>query len=753
MMARKAFLLPILLCLPTLASAQFYNITTFAGSGKEQFSGGGQAINTEIIEPEGLAVDSAGNFYVSDTYFDQVFKVTPGGVITAYAGNGQEGFSGDGGLATAAQLFNPRGLAVDASGNLYIADTGNNRVRKVSPSGVISTAVNPGNGIGWVASDAAGDLYITSGNSILRADPSGNVTTFAGTNQPGLGGDGGPATAAMLAAPGGVGVDSAGNVYVADSGNNVIRKINPQGIISTIAGTPGKYGFSGDGGAATSAMLFQPSDVSPDAMGNLYIDDGLNYRIRVVNSEGVISTVAGGGGSLQNGPPSGAAIAGAGIQVDGSGNILVAEPGYRVVRRVVPHQSISTVAGVLPTAAAGDGLQATSISLLQPFGVGVNGGNVYITDVLDNRLRMVSPTGIITTVAGNGIPGGSGNGGPASQAGLNGPLDFGFDPAGDLYLSTGLVIREITASGTIMAFAGTSPGYGGDGGLAIEAQLYGPADAVGDSNGNVYISDKVNNLIRKVNASGVISTYAGNAATRAAGFTGDGGLATEAELSTPYQLALDSSDNLYIADYGNNRVRKITPDDIISTVAGGGTGALGDGGPATSATVGGDLNGVAVDAAGNLYIATNARIRKVNAATGNISTIAGTGTPGFGGDGGLATLALINGAVSIAVDGSGKVYFSDAANLRVRMLTPAQIVKEGVLNGATFLAGGVAPGEIITIYGGPGVTLGPASALGIQLDAAGRVATSVGGHSSDVRQRGRAIDLRQQRPGQCDCAL
>jgi uncharacterized protein (TIGR03437 family) len=561
----------------------------------------------------------------------------------------------------------------------------------------------------------------------MKADAGGNLTTFAGTNQPGFGGDGGPATAAMLAGPRGVGVDSAGNVYVADSGNNVIRKINAQGIISTIAGIAGKYGYSGDGGKATEAMLFQPSTVSPDAMGNLYIDDGLNYRIRVVNSEGVISTAAGGGGSLQNGPPSGAAIAGAGIQVDGSDNILVAEPGYRVVRRVVPHQSITTVAGVLPTAAAGDGLQATSISLLQPVGVGVNGGNVYITDTLDNRLRKVSSVGIITTVAGNGIPGGGGNGGPASQAGLNGPLDFGFDPAGDLYLSTGLVIREITASGTIMAFAGTGPGYGGDGGPATQAELYGPADAVGDSNGNVYISDKVNNLIRKVNSSGVISTYAGNAATRAAGFAGDGGLATEAELSTPYQLALDSSDNLYIADYGNSRVRKITPDDIISTVAGGGPGPLGDGGPATSASVGGNLTGVAVDAAGNLYIATNARIRKVDAATGNISTIAGTETAGFSGDGGLATLAMINGAASIAVDGSGNVYFSDVANLRVRMLTPVQIVQEGVLNGATFQAGGVAPGEIVTIYGGPGVTLGPASALGIQLDAAGRVSTSVGG--------------------------
>jgi uncharacterized protein (TIGR03437 family) len=718
------FLLLILLSLPTLASAQFYNITTIAGNGKEQFSGGGQAINTEMIDPQAVAVDASGNIYISDDYFDQVFQVTPGGVITAYAGNGQAGFSGDGGLATAAQLSGPRGLAVDASGNLYIADSGNYRVRKVSPTGVITTAVSEGNGVTWVTLDTTGNLYFTGGAYVFKADTSGNITTIAGTGVAGYSGDGGLATAAKLYFPEGLRVDSAGNVYVADSRNDVIRKITPQGIISTIAGTAGMGGFTGDGGQAKAALLFQPADVSLDSMGNLYICDSLNYRIRVVNSEGIISTVAGGGGSLQNGPPSAAFIAASAIQVDGSGNILVAEPGFREVRRVVPKQSITTVAGVLPTAASGDNVPATSTSLLDPFGVAVDGGNVYISDDLDNRVRMVSPAGNITTVVGNGIPGSAGLGGPASQAELGGPLGLGFDPAGDLYIAND-TIEEITLSGKFVLFAGGGPtGFGGNGGPAMQASLLGADDAVGDSAGNVYIADKGNSLIRRVDPSGVISTYAGNLKP---GFAGDGGLATQAELLMPYQIALDTANNLYVADWGNSRVRKITPDGIISTVAGGGPGPLGDGGPATAAAVGGNLTGVAVDAAGNLYIATNARIRKVDAATGFISTIAGTGTVGFGGDGGLATLAAINAAKSMAVDGSGNVYFTDESNYRVRMLTPVQIVKEAVLNGATFLAGGVAPGEIITIYGGPGVALGPASPLGIQLDAAGRVATSVGG--------------------------
>ncbi len=715
----------LLLCLSAIASAQFYNITTYAGNGMARFTGGGQAVNTALIEPRAVAVDASGNIYVSDTYFHQVFQITPGGIITAYAGNGTPGFSGDGGKATSAQLFGPQGLAVDPSGNLYIADTTNSRVRKVSPSGVITTVATEGDGVSWVTVDATGNLYISGGNFVFRVDTSGNITTIAGTGNPGYSGDGGPATAAMLYGPQGLRVDATGNVYVADQLNDRIRKITPQGIISTVAGSV-MGGFTGDGGQATAAELYLPDDIAFDAKGNLYISDSLNGRIRVVNVMGVISTVAGGGASLQNGPPSSAALSPDGIALDSNGNVLLAEFNYRRVRRVTPLQSVTTVAGVLPTAASGDNVAATSTSLLDPFGVALDASaNVYIADRVDDRIRKVSPEGIITTIAGNGIPGYLGDGGPASQAGLAGPLDLGFDPAGNLYLAT-TVVRKITPGGTISAFAGYGgTGYAGDGGLATAASLLGPTDAVGDSAGNVYITDRGNNLIRRVDPSGIISTFAGDLKP---GFVGDGGPAKQAELSAPYQLALDTSDNLYIADWGNSRVRKITPLGIITTVAGGGPafGPPGDGGPATSATIGGNLFGVAVDATGNLYITSNALIRKVDAVTGIISSIAGTGTAGFSGDGGLATRAMVNGARSIAVDAAGNVYFSDAGNVRVRKLTPAQIVKEGVLNGATFQPGGVSPGEIISIYGGPGVTLGPAKALGPQVDA-GRITTSVDG--------------------------
>jgi uncharacterized protein (TIGR03437 family) len=227
-----------------------------------------------------------------------------------------------------------------------------------------------------------------------------------------------------------------------------------------------------------------------------------------------------------------------------------------------------------------------------------------------------------------------------------------------------------------------------------------------------------------VNPAGIITTFAG---TTQLAYGGDGGPATAAQLFAPWQLALDKSGNLYIADWGNSRVRKIDSSGIITTVAGGGAGPIGDGGPATAASIGGNLLGVAVDAAGNLYITSDARIRKVDATTGLISTIAGNGTPGFGGDGALATNAMIHGANSITVDSAGSVYFSDETNLRVRKLTPAQIVAEGVSNSATFKAGGISPGEIISIYGGPGVSLGPSTPVGLQLTSAGLVSNQLGG--------------------------
>jgi uncharacterized protein (TIGR03437 family) len=716
-------ILPLLLSVATLASAQFYNITTIAGNGRLPFGAGGPAINAKLVVPRYVAVDAAGNTYVSDSYFNQVFQISPSGTISAYAGNGTQGFSGDGGTATSAQLFDPLGLAVDAAGNLYIADAGNYRVRKVTPGGTISTVAEIGYGVAGVAADSSGNLYVSGGQVVVKVNSSGVFTLFAGTGTAGYSGDGGPATSATLFAPQGLRVDSTGNVYVADLDNYVVRKITPQGIISTVAGNH-QIGYSGDAGPATSASLSLPSDVLLDGKGNLYIADSNNGRVREVNlTTNVITTVAGGGVSLQDGPPLLAALSPNGIALDGSGNVVMTDLNYRRVRRVTL-QTVTTIAGVLPVAGAGDNVAATSTSLLDPFGVTVDSAsNVYIADQVDNRIRKVSTTGIISTLIGNGIAGFAGDNGPAGSATIGDPLDISFDPSGNFYFATG-DIRKIALNGVVTRVAGSGVvGFSGDGGPATSAAMIGPTDAVADASGNLYITDRGNNRIRKVNSSGIISTYAG---TGDAKFGGDGGAAQAAQLYQPFQLALDNSGNLFVADWGNSRVRKITPSGTISTVAGGGT-ALTDGGLATGASIGGNLTGVAVDGTGNLYIASNARIRKVDAVSGNISTIAGNGTAGFSGDGGLATLAEVNGPQSVAVDGAGNVYFTDENNLRVRQLSPVQIVKEGVLNGATFVAGPVAPGEIVTIYGGPGVNLGPSTPAGLQVGANGLVTTQIGG--------------------------
>jgi uncharacterized protein (TIGR03437 family) len=711
-----------LLCSP--AAAQFYNISTVAGNGRQQFGAGGQATSANLVQPKFVVSDSAGNFYFNDTYFEQVFRVTPAGVITAYAGNGTQGFSGDGGQATAAELSQPEGLAVDSSGNLYIADGGNYRIRMVTQAGVISTVALIGTGALAVAVDGSGNLYVAGGEVVVKVNSAGTVTPFAGNGSVGYAGDNGPAISASLSGPAGVRVDSAGNVYIADVQNNRIRKINSQGIITTVAGNK-TGGFTGDGVQATATSLFYPTDVAFDSEGNLFISDALNGRLRMVNPSGIISTVAGGGASLQDGGALQAGLAPAGIAVDPNSNLLVVEAGYRRVRRVVVAQeSITTVAGQLPTAKAGDNVPATSTALLDPVGVAVDSiGNLYIGDSTDSRIRKVSPSGIITTIAGNGIPGYTPTG-QASGAEIDGALDMSFDPLGDLYFIAG-VVQKIDINGAISMVAGAAgAGYGGDHGPATAALLLGPADAVADAAGNIYISDRGNSVIRMVNPAGIITTFAG---TNQLAYGGDGGPATAAQLFAPWQLALDKSGNLYIADWGNSRVRKINSSGIITTVAGGGAGPIGDGGPATAASIGGNLLGVAVDAAGNLYITSDARIRKVDATTGLISTIAGNGTPGFGGDGGLATNAMIHGANSITVDSAGNVYFSDETNLRVRKLTPAQIVAEGVSNSATFKAGGISPGEIVSVYGGPGVSLGPSTPVGLQLTSAGLVSSQLGG--------------------------
>jgi hypothetical protein len=341
------------------------------------------------------------------------------GIINTVAGEGTAGYSGDGGLATNAELYFPADSAIDASGNIYIADTWNYRIRKVNAS-------------------------------------TGIITTIAGNGTEGYSGDGGQATSAELNAPSSVALDSAGNIYIADSDNNRVRKVTVStGIITTVAGN-GTKGYSGDGGPATSAELdtvYGPgAAVALDSSGNIYIADQFNNRIRKVTvSTGIITTVAGNGTA-----------------------------GY-----------------------SGDGGAATSAEINGPDGVALDGsGNIYIADIYNYRIRKITvSTGIITTVAGDGVNGFAGDGGPATSAAIGEPGHIAVDAAGDIYIpDNDYRVRKVTAStGIISTLAGDGTlGFSGDGGPGTAAELYFPMGVGVDSGGTIYIADRDNNRIRAV---------------------------------------------------------------------------------------------------------------------------------------------------------------------------------------------------------------------------------------------------------------
>jgi trimeric autotransporter adhesin len=335
------------------------------------------------------------------------------------------------------------------------------------------------------------------------------------------------------------------------------------------------------------------------------------------------------------------------------------------------------VAGDGTAGYTGDGGLATSASLYYPYGVAVDAsGNIYIADTSNSRIRLVTKsTGIITTVAGDGTTVYKGDGGLATSAGLYYPNGVAVDASGNIYIAdtSNQRVRLVTKStGIITTVAGDGTiGYKGDGGLATSAGLYTPNDVAVDASGNIYIADTVNSRIRLVTKStGIITTVAGDESKL---YNGDGGLATSASLSTPYRIAVDASGNIYIADSGNHRVRLVTKSTgIITTVAGDGTiGYKGDGGLATSASLYYPY-GVAADASGSIYIADtgNHRIRMVTKSTGIITTVAGDGTLGYEGDGGLATSAGLYAPYGVAVDASGIIYIADTFHHGIRLVNP-----------------------------------------------------------------------------------
>ena len=673
-------------------------ITTFAGTGSPFFLGDGwPAVQASLYSPSSVAVDAKGNIYIADLAHYRVRRVGTDGVITTVAGTGSPGFSGDGGPAAQASLSGPSGVAVDAKGNIYIADyTGDSgRIRRVGTDGIITTVaggaprpLEPAGPVGdggsaekaslfsprGAAMDAKGNLYIadTNNNRIRRVGTDGIITTVAGMGKNGFSGDGGPAAQASLSGPSSVTVDAGGNLYIADTNNHRIRRVGPDGIITTVPGSGptgrGTGGFSGDGRSAAQASLSGPSSVTVDAGGNLYIADTNNHRIRRVGSDGVITTVAGSGlygFTGDEGLATQARLASPqGVVVDANGNFYIADTNNHRIRRVGSDGVITTVAG--GERGLGDGGLAVLAGLFYPSGIAVDvTGNIYIADTYNHRIRRVDTDGIIAILAGTGTRGFSGDGGPAAQASLDNPTGVAVDAKGNVYFATSNRIRRVGSDGIITTVAGTGAfGFSGDGGPATQASLNRPTGVAVDEKGNVYIADLNNNRVRRVGPNGLIITIAGMGTYDS---LGDGGPAILAGLWSPSGVAVDVSGNIYIADLNINRVRRVGTDGIIITVAGSRTqGFSGDGGLATQASL--FLpQGVAVDAKGNIYIAdtNNHRIRRIGP-DGIITTVAGAGTRGFSGDGGPAAQASLNGPRGVAVDARGNVYIVDGENNRIR---------------------------------------------------------------------------------------
>ncbi len=716
--------LTMLLCLLSALRAGAQIIQTYAGGGPNS----GVATSININSPQAVVVDGSGNIYVAAAPVQgRVFKVDPSGQLTTVAGNGIRSFSGDGGPATSASLISPIGLALDAAGNLFIADSGSNRIRRVDGgTGIITTVAGNGSngfsgdggpatsaglsGLYGVAVDGSGNLFIAdaSNQRIRRVEGgTGIITTVAGNGSNGFSGDGGPATSASLFNPVGVAVDGSGNLFIADVSNQRIRRVDGgTGIITTVAGN-GSNGFSGDGGPATSASLFNPFGVAVDGSGNLFIADVANDDVRRVDGgTGIITTVAGNGSgnfsfSGDGGPATSADLSTpVSVAVDGSGNLLFADSGNNRIRRVDSNTGIIiTVAGNGTLGFSGDGGAATNASLFRPISVAVDGsGNLLFADPGNNRVRrMDKNAGIVTTVAGNGDSDFSGDGGAATNASLYFPEGVVVDGSGNLFIAdSNQFIRRVDAvTGIITTVAGNGTyGFSGDGGVATSASIANPTGIALDGSGNLFIADNANSRIRRVDGgTGIITTVAGNGT---AGFSGDGGAATSASLDFPSGVAVDSTGNLFIADPGNFRVRRVDGSTaIITTVAGNGSSRFsGDGGTATSAGM--SPLGISLDGSGNLLIAdvSNNRIRRMDRGTGIIATVAGNGTFGFSGDGGIATSASLANPSAVVVDSSGSLFIADTKNNRIRRVssssvnTPAGAAVAVPLNGGATIAGG-----------------------------------------------------------------
>ena len=630
-----------------------------------------------VKNPNRVAQDGAGNLYFTDGNNHSIWEVNTSGDVTRVAGIGTSGFSGDGGPALLAQFNNPQGLFIDSSRNIYVADTQNNRVRRISvATGMVSTVAGTGTAgsagdggpatsaqlrsPGNIALDGQGNLLIadTGNNKIRKVSAStSTISTIAGTGVAGYNGDNINGTTAQLNQPSDVCPDPSGNIFIADTQNHLVRKINTSGVISRIAGTPQSPGNSGDNGSGLSARLNQPNGLSLDQTATeLYVADTRNNRVRRVHltsgnihayaGNGYVGWVDGYGSNAEFDLPED-------VLMTASGTAYVADSMNCTLRTVDTNQWVSTLA-----VAPGTGLNSPS-KVAAYYSASAQTVYLYIADTSNNRIRKFDTTAnTLVTVAGTGTAGYWGDGGAATSAALNGPQGIAVDGSGNIYFSDtqNCIIRKIDTYGNITRVMGQPNKCSFADGAANSAMFNDPQGLFVTSSGDIYVADTNNHALRKLHG-GIVSTVAGMATK--SGYTGDGGAATSARLKFPTGVYVDGSNNIYIADTWNGVIRTINTSLVISTVP----GATGFGWPTD----------VYADSAGNLIVADSQNNGLYRVTAGVAKVLAGVpNNQGFNGDNIPAASAQMNSPSGIAVAGSwgrGRVYVGDSGNNRIRVLS------------------------------------------------------------------------------------
>ena len=639
--------------------ASAYRITTYAGG---TFAGdGGPSTSALLGSVDGLASDPQGNLYLADSANHRIRMVQPGGRITTIAGDGTPGFSGDTSAALLARFKSPYGLAADHFGNLFIADFGNGRVRKIARDGRITTVASGLAGPRNLVTDLTGNLYISDApaNRVYMYSTTGKLNLLAG--------DG---TAIPLKFPAGLAVDYLGTLFIADTGTQSILRLaaGKAELLTTQPALPGT-----------------PLALASDYYGRLLIatsEGGLFSR----NLDGALTPLL----------PNHNFKTIRALHQDLAGNVYFSEPNR--VWRLSGLGAAAIVAGLDESTPSAPATPAEA-RLTSPMGLALDPtGNLYFADEQTRRVWRINSSGSLQPVAGTGVapasPMAAGDGGPAASAPLFDPVAVAVSPYGEIAIAEfdAHRVRVILPNGVIFTAAGTgTPGLEGDNGPAQFAQLNKPRGLAYDTAGNLYIADSGNGLVRKLGRNGFLNTV--------------GNTTGAAVLDNPTSVTVDPAGQLFVAESGAHTVRRLNAANIWEPISAG---------PLNLPT------GLSFDATGHLYIADvyNHRIRRV-APAGIVETIAGTGAAAMSGDGGAALQAALNSPVAAAVDSQGRVFIADLENRRIRLLTPDAVPPPAfvdppppaqpppahsesalkVLHSATLKEGPYAPGQLVSLFG------------------------------------------------------